>query len=75
MMQIMEFADMAVSGFQHFTVELGGNGIQLFGVDAASEPVHLLAPGPEAVGRVAATFGQASHGTLKGMAVTVGDCG
>ena len=75
MMQIMEFADLAVTGFQHFAIELGGNRIQLFGIDFSGETVHLFAPGPEAVGRIPAAFGQPGHGTLKGMAVTVGDCG
>ena len=66
---------MAVSGFQHLAIELGGNGIQLLGIDTACETVHLFAPGPEAVGRVATALGQAGHGALEGMAVAVGDCG
>ena len=73
--QVMELADLAVTGFQHFAIQLGGNGIQLLGIDFSGETVHLFAPGPEAVGRIPAALGQTGHGALEGMAVTVGDCG
>lgn len=75
MVQVMELADLAVAGFQHFAIQLGGNGIQLLGIDFSGEPVHLFAPSPEAVGRIPAAFGQTRHGALERMAVTVGDCG
>ena len=72
--QIVEFADVGVTGLQHLDIELGCNRLQL--VQARSSPrggVHRLAPAPETVVLAAAMLGKACHCALERVRVQVRD--
>ncbi|MNR37805.1 hypothetical protein D3C85_1558590 [compost metagenome] len=68
----MEFGDRGVAGLEHFDVQLTGDDLQLFRADLADQAIHQLAPGPEAVVRVAGHFREPGHGALEGVRVQVG---
>ena len=74
-MQVLEFADAAVAGFQHFQVKLGGDVSQVLGLNALEVVVHHLAPGPEAVSAVAGALAEARHRALMGVRMNVGNGG
>ncbi|MNO65284.1 hypothetical protein D3C76_560320 [compost metagenome] len=69
---IVEFGNTGVAGLEHLDIELAGDDLDLLRLESANQPVHQLAPGPEAVVGIAGNFGQASHRTLEGMRVEVG---
>ena len=70
--QVVEFRDRGVAVLQHLDVQVRADRLDVLGLDEAHQPVHLLAPGPEVVGRVAAQLGQARHRALERMRVDVG---
>ena len=65
MMQIVEFANLRVTRFQHLDVELCGDRVEFFGSDATGERVHHLAPGPETVVGIRLALGEAGHRALE----------
>ena len=71
-MKVMEFADRGVAGLEHLDVEPGGDGAHVVRRKTRDEPVHDLAPAPEAVLRRAGTFGEPGHGPLEGVAMQIG---
>ena len=73
--QVVEFADRGVAGFQHLDVQLRGDRLQRFGVEARGEAVHGFAPGPERVLGIGLALGQAGHRALERMRMQVGDAG
>ena len=75
MVHIVKLGYRGVAGLEHLDVQLPGNDLQLFWADLADQPVHQVAPGPEAVVGVASNLGQPCHGALKGMRVQVGHAG
>jgi hypothetical protein len=72
---IVELADRGVAGLQHLDVKPSGDGFQLPGRDAPRESVHLRAPAPEAVGLLAAEFGETGKGALECVRVQVRQAG
>ena len=70
-MHVVELADRRVTGHQHLGVKLRGHGVKAVGIHAASEGVHLLAPGPEAVGGIGLVFREARHRSLEGMRMRI----
>ena len=75
MVHVVELAHMRVAGFQHFGVQLRRHRVGALRRHPCGEPVHDLAPGPEAVFRVGLVFGQARHRPLEGVRMQVGDAG
>ena len=79
MVEIMEFGDGGIAGFQHLDIELAGDCFHLLGPEATDEAIHQLAPGPEAIvlrPRLrAGLLGQPRHGALEGVAVEIGHAG
>ena len=73
--QVVEFADRGVTGFEHLHVQLRGNGVQQVGIEARGHRVHGFAPGPERIRGIGLAFGQAGHRPLEGMRMQVGDAG
>ena len=73
--QVVEFADRGVAGFEHLDVQAGGDRFELLRDEPRGEAVHQRAPAPEAVLRLAAEFGQAGEGALEGMRVQVRHAG
>ena len=71
-MQIVELADAAEAGFQHFDIELRRDRLDLLRRHRQGEAVHDLAPAPETVVAGPARFGKTRHAALEGMAVQVG---
>ena len=69
--QVVEFADLGVSGLEHLDIELGGDRTQVIGSEQAGKGVHDFAPAPEAVLRIAAGLGESGHRPLEGMRVQV----
>ena len=55
-MEVMKFGDRAVARLQHLDIGLRGDRFDVVGGRREREAVHGFAPGPEAVGRVAAPF-------------------
>lgn len=43
-MQIVEFGDRGVPGFEHFDVQIAGDGFQLFWRYFIYQPVHQIPP-------------------------------
>jgi hypothetical protein len=75
MVQVMELADRGVTGFEHLHVQLRGHRVQRVRIEARREPVHRLAPGPEAILGMGLAFGQARHRALERVRMQVGDAG
>ena len=75
MVQVVEFPDPGETGFQHLGIGERGDRLDLVRTQPLQEAVHDLAPGPEAVGRRTAHFGQARHAALEGVAVQIGQSG
>jgi hypothetical protein len=48
------------------------DGLDVLRLEKSHEPVHLLAPGPEVVGGMAAELRESRHGALERMRVDVG---
>lgn len=71
-MNVMEFADPGVAGFEHLSVEAEGDGVHGFGRDAIDEIVHERSPGPEAIARGGRKFAETGEGMLKGVAMYIG---
>ena len=71
MVHVMEFGHRGVAGLEHLDVQLARDDAQLLGADPAHQPIHQLAPGPEAIVGVAGHFRQAGHGALEGVRVQV----
>ena len=72
-MQIVKFAHAREPGLQHLRVGERRDRLDIVGRRRKREPVHGFAPGPEAVGRLPASFRQARHGALKGVAMKIGE--
>ena len=72
---IVKFADPREARLQHLDIGLRSHRLDIVRRHAADETVHHLAPGPEAVGRGAADFGEARHAALEGVAVQIGHAG
>ncbi len=71
MVYIVEFGNAGITGLEHFDVKLAGDDLELLGADLANQPVHQLAPGPEAIVGVARHFCQAGHGALERMGMQI----
>jgi hypothetical protein len=67
----VELADAGVAVLQHLHVQVRGDRLDVLGLEQAHEAVHLLAPGPEIVGGMAAEFREAGHGALERMRMHV----
>ena len=75
MVQVMELDDRGVAALEQLDIELGRDRPLVLGRDVLREPVHRVAPGPEA-GRVRAEpLGQAGQRALEGVAVQVDHAG
>ncbi len=72
-MQIVELADPGEAGLQHLHIGLGGDGLDIVGVQPVEKPVHQLAPAPEVVLTGAAVFREPRHAALEGVAVDVAE--
>jgi hypothetical protein len=72
-MQIMELAHRGEARLQHFHIGEGGDRLDVVGRQALQEPVHHLAPGPEAVGSRTAALGKPGHATLERVAMQIGN--
>ena len=72
---VVEFAHGRIAVLEHLDVQVPRDRLDVLGLEKPHEPVHLLAPGPEVVGGVAAEFRQARHGALERMRVDVGHAG
>ena len=71
-MEVVEFDVGRVAGLQHLHLDEGGDRLDVVWRQPVEEAEHERAPCPEAVARVrAATFGEARHGALEGVAVGV----
>src|SRR6185437_673189 len=75
LMQVVKLADARKTGLEHLRECQRGDRLELIRVHPLDEPVHELAPGPEAVRRGAATLREPRDGTLKSVAVEVGQPG
>ena len=74
MVQIVEFADRGITGFQHFHLNKSANRLDIALASAGIQKAeHDLTPGPETVARLvgATLFTHAGHRALKRMAVQV----
>ena len=74
-MQIVKLRDRGIALAQHLGIKLGGDRLHIVRADLRDQPVHGLAPGPEAVILAAGPFGQSRHGALKGVGMQVGHAG
>ncbi|MNE45072.1 hypothetical protein D3C80_1393390 [compost metagenome] len=70
-MQIVELADAAETGFEHFHIELRRNRFDLFRRHLQGKTIHQHAPAPKTVVGRSAKFGQAGHGALECVAVKI----
>jgi hypothetical protein len=73
--QVVELGDPAEACLEHLHVGEGGDRLEVVRRDPLDEAVHLLAPGPERIGRGPATLGEPGHGALEGVAVQVRQAG
>src|ERR1700743_3374964 len=71
----MKFPDTGESRLEHFDIGFRCDRLDIVGVPALDEAVHLVAPGPKAVGSVTPEFGEAGHAALEGVAVQVRNAG
>ena len=71
--QVVELADPGEARLQHLHVGPCRYRLDVVGRHAREEPVHHLAPGPEAVVLRPAPLDETGHGALEGVAVHVGD--
>lgn len=70
-MQVVEFGHLGVSALEHFDIQLTGDHLHLLRRQALHQAVHQIAPGPEAVLRVARHFRQPGHRALESVGVQV----
>jgi hypothetical protein len=68
-MQVVEFDDCGVAGFQHFHIGKGGDGFDVIGREPRQEAVHQLAPSPEAVVDRTSPFGERGHAARESVAM------
>jgi len=71
MVHVMEFRHRGIARFEHLDVELAGDDLQLLRRDLPDQPVHEVAPGPEAVIGVADDLGKPGHGPLERVGVHI----
>ena len=71
--QIVELGDPRIASLQERQVQPRRNRLYVLGRQGQRKEIHDVAPRPEAVHRIAAHFGQASHRILKRVAVQIGD--
>jgi len=74
-MQIMELADPREAALQHLDIGLRRDRGDLVGGERQRIAIHLLAPGPEIVGRSAAPLREPGKGALERVAVQIGEAG
>ncbi len=75
LVQVVKLADAREARLQHLRERERRDRLELLGIDPRDEPVHQLAPGPEAVFRGPAALRQARDGALKGVTVQIGQSG
>ena len=73
--QVVEFGHRGVSMAQHLDIEMPRDRLDVLGLEARDEAVHLLSPRPEVVRGVAAEFSESRHGPLERVGMHIGDAG
>ena len=73
--QVVELGQRGEAGLEHLQHGEGGDGFDVVWGKFLQEGVHDLAPGPEIIAGGAASFGEAGHSALEGVAVQVGKAG
>ena len=75
LVQVMKLADAREACLEHLRERERRDRLELLGIDPLDEPIHELAPGPEAVVRGPAALREARDGALEGVTVQVGQPG
>ncbi len=74
-MHVVKLPHVREAGLEHLGECQRGQGLEFVGVDSLDEPIHELAPGPEAVLARAPALRQARQAALERMTVHVAEAG